>query len=139
MLIKCLEEPMDLLNRYKEFNWVIESDIDHEKEQLRLYKELQKSLGKKVSQGDEQQEEFDEEGNPIVVGEGDRRVSLGNVSLDSQGQPKRMERKMSVVSKQSKEERDLEHKKSMEQAKSQKKRKSQGDLATEQRKADKKK
>jgi hypothetical protein len=128
ILTKCLEEPMNLLNEYKEFNWVIESDIDQEIDKLRRYKEIQKEMNQKTKGKDNEEEEFDEDGNVIAK----RRDSIG--SLDSQGNPKKLERKMSIVSKQSAEEREEEMKESLAKAKATKRRKSQGDIALEQRK-----
>jgi len=125
---------MNLLNEYKEFNWIIESDIDQEIDNLRRYKEIQKEMsGKTKRKGDDEEndEEADEEGDDAKV---KKRESVG--SVNSAGEPK--PRKMSVISKQSVEEREAEMKESMAKAKATKRRKSQGDIAAELRKTKKK-
>jgi hypothetical protein len=102
-------------------------------ENLRKYKENQNALNKKVKgPGDEEEEEFDEDGN-VIDKKLDKRESIG--SVNSAGEPK--PRKMSIVSKQSAEDREAEMKESMAKAKATKRRKSQGDIAAEQRKTKK--
>lgn len=129
ILTKCLEEPMELLNSYKEFNWVIESDNDVIVEDLRNYKEKQKALSTKVQAADNEEEQFDEDGNLI------RRESVASKAASNAN----MVRRDSKVSKASKEDREEEMKQSMAKMKATKRRKSHGDLQLEERKSNKKK